>query len=58
MMPEYRESYFREVPVMKCSRCGREINSLNHFYIPRRNRAEGLRYCIQCARDEHIVTLI
>ncbi len=43
---------------MKCSRCGREINSLNHFYIPRGSRAAGLRYCIQCARDEHIVTLI
>lgn len=43
---------------MKCSRCGREINNLNHYYIPRKNRKEGLRYCIACAREEHIVTLV
>jgi hypothetical protein len=43
---------------MKCSRCGKEINSLNHYYIPIKNRREGLRYCIACAREEQIVTLI
>jgi hypothetical protein len=44
--------------MMKCSRCGKEVNSLNHYYVPQKNRSEGLRYCIACARAEHIVTLI
>ena len=43
---------------MKCSRCGCEINSLNHFYIPVKNRKEGIRYCINCAREEKVVTLV
>jgi len=43
---------------MKCSKCGKEINTLNHYYIPVKNRKEGLRYCINCAREEHIITLV
>jgi uncharacterized protein with PIN domain len=43
---------------MKCSKCGKEINSLNHYYVPMKNRKEGLRYCINCAKEEHIVTLV
>ena len=43
---------------MKCSKCGAEINSMNHFYVPGRNKQEGMRYCIRCAREEKIVTLV
>ena len=43
---------------MKCAKCGRDINSTNHFYVPVKNRKEGLRYCISCAREEKIVTLV
>jgi len=43
---------------MKCSRCGKEINSLNHYFIPRPGSKDGLRYCINCAKEERIVTLI
>ena len=43
---------------MKCAKCGKEINLLNHYYIPMKNRKEGLRYCITCAREEHIITLV
>ncbi len=43
---------------MKCSKCGKEINMLNHFYIPVKNRKEGIRYCIKCAREENIITLV
>ena len=50
--------YIRGRCFMKCSRCGKEINELNHHFIPQKNRREGLRYCIACAREERIVTLI
>ncbi len=43
---------------MKCAKCGRDVNSVNHFYVPVRNRKEGLRYCISCAREDKIVTLV
>ncbi|HOK01890.1 MAG TPA: hypothetical protein PKX79_00745 [Spirochaetota bacterium] len=43
---------------MKCARCGKDINKLNHFYIPIKGRKEGIRYCIECAREEKIVTLV
>ena len=48
----------RGIHDMKCTRCGKDINVLNHFYIPVKNRKEGVRYCIKCAREENIVTLI
>ncbi|HNR89332.1 MAG TPA: hypothetical protein PKM65_13400 [Spirochaetota bacterium] len=43
---------------MKCSRCGTEIHKLNHYYIPSGESSQGLRYCIKCAKEEKIVTLI
>lgn len=43
---------------MKCVKCGKEINMNNHFYVPLKNRKEGLRYCISCAREDKIVTLV
>ncbi|MFW5808408.1 MAG: hypothetical protein ACOC2H_03145 [Spirochaetota bacterium] len=42
---------------MKCSRCGKKINRLNHFFIPQKNRT-GYRLCIHCAREEKIITLV
>lgn len=43
---------------MCCSKCGTKINNLNHHVVPQKNRKEGLRYCIRCAREEHIITLV
>ncbi len=43
---------------MKCHRCGKRIHELNHFYVPLRNRREGVRLCIECARRERIITLV
>jgi len=43
---------------MNCVRCGKKLNKMNHFYIPVKNRKEGLRYCITCAREENIITLV
>lgn len=43
---------------MKCAKCGRDINQANHFYVPVKNRKEGLRYCISCAREDKIITLV
>lgn len=43
---------------MKCAKCGKEVNNLNHYYIPVRGAARGLRYCISCAREEKVVTLV
>jgi hypothetical protein len=44
--------------VMKCHRCGKRIHELNHFYVPLKNRREGVRLCIECARRERIITLV
>lgn len=44
--------------MMKCERCGKELSELNHFYVPGRTRSEGKRYCIACAREQGIVTLV
>ena len=43
---------------MKCSRCNAEINSLNHYVVPVKEKQKGLRYCIKCAKEENIVTLV
>lgn len=43
---------------MKCARCGKEINKLNHYYIPVPNSKEGRRLCISCAKEENVITLI
>ncbi|MFC1668942.1 hypothetical protein ACFL20_01005 [Spirochaetota bacterium] len=43
---------------MICHKCGKKINNLNHFYVPMKNKREGLRYCVECARKENIVTLV
>jgi DNA-directed RNA polymerase subunit RPC12/RpoP len=43
---------------MKCSKCGKEINKMNHHYVPAKNKKEGQRYCIKCAREEEIITLV
>jgi ribosomal protein S26 len=43
---------------MKCSKCGKEVTPLNHFYVPLTGKGRGLRYCIACAREEKIITLV
>ncbi|HOE20193.1 MAG TPA: hypothetical protein PLH80_07230 [Spirochaetota bacterium] len=43
---------------MTCDKCGAEINRLNHYYIPGDKNTKGKRYCIRCAKEEKIVTLI
>ncbi|MGQ9841948.1 MAG: hypothetical protein ACUVRK_00145 [Spirochaetota bacterium] len=43
---------------MKCDKCGCQINQLNHYYIPDPKNHKGKRYCIRCAREEHVITLI
>lgn len=43
---------------MKCCKCGRDVNELNHFYVPEHSKIEGKRYCIKCARAENIITLV
>jgi hypothetical protein len=45
---------------MKCNKCGNEVTKLNHFYVPSPavERKEGKRYCIKCAREEKIITLV
>ena len=43
---------------MVCAKCGKELNELNHYYIPGKNRSEGVRYCINCAKKEKIITLV
>ena len=43
---------------MRCLKCGKELNSMNHHYIPVKNRKEGLRYCILCAKEEKVITLV
>ncbi|HOO72597.1 MAG TPA: hypothetical protein PK926_12615 [Spirochaetota bacterium] len=43
---------------MKCNKCGRELTPFNHFYVPQDRKVAGLRYCIACAREEKIVTLV
>lgn len=52
------ETMARGLHFMKCARCGKDINVLNHFYIPVKNRKEGVRYCIKCAREENVITLV
>ncbi len=43
---------------MKCTKCAQNINDLDHFYVPLKGRGDGLRYCIKCAREEKIITLV
>ncbi len=43
---------------MKCQKCGVEINKLNHYYVPLKNGKEGVRYCIKCAKEENVITLV
>ncbi len=43
---------------MKCLRCGKDLHALNHHYVPVKNRKEGLRYCLNCAKEEKIITLV
>ena len=43
---------------MYCSKCGAEINELNHHFVPFKRKKGGLRYCLKCAKEEKIVTLI
>jgi peptide methionine sulfoxide reductase MsrB len=57
-MPENYNKYYTGRNTMKCSKCGVDINNLNHFYIPEGNKKEGRRYCISCARSEKIITLV
>jgi hypothetical protein len=43
---------------MKCIKCGINVNSMDHFFVPRGKLKMGIRYCIKCAREECIVTLV
>ncbi|MGV7927625.1 MAG: hypothetical protein AB2L13_01765 [Spirochaetota bacterium] len=43
---------------MKCCKCGADIHQLNHYFVPCCNGTEGKRYCIRCAREERIITLV
>lgn len=43
---------------MICSKCGAEINKLNHHYIPSKEKKEGKRYCIKCTKEEKVITLV
>lgn len=43
---------------MKCSKCGAEINKLNHHFVPSGGKGKGKRYCIKCVKEEKIVTLV
>ncbi len=43
---------------MRCHKCGDEVNRLNHFYVPSIDKQKGKRYCIKCAREENIITLV
>ncbi len=43
---------------MKCYKCGSELHLMNHYYVPSKNGKEGRRYCIVCAKEEHIITLV
>lgn len=43
---------------MKCSKCGTSLNKLNHYFVPSPNGKDGRRYCITCAREERIITLV
>lgn len=43
---------------MKCSKCGKEVTPLSHFYVPGSHGKHGTRYCIACAREEKIITLV
>ncbi len=43
---------------MKCYKCGVDVHDLNHYYVPMKNEKEGRRYCIRCAQEERIVTLV
>lgn len=43
---------------MKCSKCGAEINRLNHHFVPSKKIKEGKRLCIKCMKEENITTLV
>ena len=43
---------------MKCVKCGKKLNRLNHHYVPETGKNRGKRYCIECAKNENIVTLV
>ena len=43
---------------MKCVKCGKQLNSLNHYYVPGKGKTRGTRYCIDCAKIENIITLV
>jgi hypothetical protein len=45
-------------PDMKCFKCGARLHELNHHFVPAKNGGEGRRYCIICAREEQIITLV
>ena len=43
---------------MKCCKCGVQVNKLNHYFVPAKNENECRRYCISCAKEEQIITLV
>ncbi len=43
---------------MKCCKCGRSLTRLNHYFVPSRGGKDGKRFCIACAREERIITLV
>ena len=43
---------------MKCKKCGKELNNLNHYFIPQQKREKSYRLCIECAKKDNIITLV
>ena len=43
---------------MRCTKCGNIINDLNHYYVPVKGATNGKRVCINCAKEQKIVTLV
>jgi hypothetical protein len=52
-----RPSRNKGAETMFCKKCGIKLNNLNCFYVPIKGK-QGLRYCIKCAREENIITLV
>ncbi len=42
---------------MFCKKCGIKLTNSNCFYVPIKGK-RGHRYCIKCAREENIITLV
>ena len=43
---------------MKCVKCGKDLEQQHYFFVPAEPGKAGGRFCIKCAREEKIVTLV